>query len=37
MSENTRRIRVVVVDDHDMLREGLHAFMRVYDDLGAGW
>ena len=33
MNENSRRIRVMVVDDHDMLREGLYAFMRSYDDL----
>ena len=27
------RIRVMIVDDHDMLREGLIAFLRVYSNL----
>ena len=26
-------IRVLIADDHDMLREGLAAFLRAYDDL----
>ncbi len=32
MSE-AKPIRVLVVDDHDMLREGLAAFLRAYPDL----
>ncbi|RME69751.1 MAG: DNA-binding response regulator [Chloroflexi bacterium] len=27
------RIRVLIVDDHDMLREGLHAFLKAFPDL----
>jgi NarL family two-component system response regulator LiaR len=30
---NARRIRILIVDDHDMLREGLSAFLRAYRDL----
>ena len=33
MIDAKRPIRVLVVDDHDMLREGLHAFIRSYEDL----
>ena len=28
-----KRIRVLIVDDHDMLREGLASFLRAYPDL----
>ena len=30
---NPRRIRVLVVDDHTMVRQGLATFLKVYDDL----
>jgi two-component system, NarL family, response regulator LiaR len=33
MLENDRPIRVMIVDDHDMLREGLNAFFKSFDDL----
>jgi two-component system, NarL family, response regulator LiaR len=33
MIENDRPIRVMIVDDHDMLREGLNAFFKSFDDL----
>ena len=28
-----RPIRVLIVDDHDMVRSGLKSFLRAYDDL----
>jgi two-component system, NarL family, response regulator LiaR len=33
MIGNDRPIRVMIVDDHDMLREGLNAFFKSFDDL----
>lgn len=33
MRESHGPIRVFIVDDHDMLREGLQSFIRAYDDL----
>jgi len=33
MIGNDRLIRVMIVDDHDMLREGLNAFFKSFDDL----
>jgi DNA-binding NarL/FixJ family response regulator len=33
MSAVSQRIRVLIVDDHDMLREGLAAFLRAFSDL----
>jgi two-component system, NarL family, response regulator LiaR len=33
MMENDRPIRVIIVDDHDMLREGLNAFFKNLNDL----
>jgi two-component system, NarL family, response regulator LiaR len=33
MMENGQPIRVMIVDDHDMLREGLNAFFKSFDDL----
>src|SRR5512136_543457 len=30
---DSNRIRVVIVDDHAMVRRGLTAFLRVFDDL----
>jgi two-component system, NarL family, response regulator LiaR len=33
MKESDRPIRVMIVDDHDMLREGLNAFFKSFDDL----
>ena len=32
-STSTSRIRVIVVDDHAMVRRGLATFLKVYDDL----
>jgi len=29
----TERIRVMIVDDHAMVRSGLRAFLSVYEDL----
>ena len=33
MMSQENRIRVLIVDDHDMLREGLHAFLKAFPDL----
>jgi NarL family two-component system response regulator LiaR len=33
MSRDSTRIRVVIVDDHDMLREGLAAFLKAFRDM----
>jgi NarL family two-component system response regulator LiaR len=33
MNPNNHPIRVLVVDDHQMLREGLHAFIQSFHDL----
>jgi two-component system, NarL family, response regulator LiaR len=33
MKKRNHPIRVLIVDDHDMLREGLHSFIRSFDDL----
>ncbi len=33
MNKKTTRIRVLVVDDHAMVRRGLTAFLKVFDDL----
>lgn len=33
MSESTERIRVLIVDDHSVVRSGLVAFLLAYDDL----
>jgi NarL family two-component system response regulator LiaR len=33
MSKESVRIRVVIVDDHDMLREGLAAFLKAFHDM----
>jgi len=33
MNAANRTIRVLIVDDHDMLREGLQAFIRSFNDL----
>ncbi len=33
MNNNSRPIRVMVVDDHAMVRQGLATFLDVYDDL----
>ena len=32
-AENVGRIRVLIVDDHAVVRSGLSAFLSVYDDL----
>ncbi len=31
--ENTERIRIIIVDDHNVVRSGLSAFLTVYDEL----
>ncbi len=33
VSESARRIRVLVVDDHEVVRRGLATFLQAYDDL----
>ncbi len=33
MTLGDRAIRILIVDDHDMLREGLNAFIKSYNDL----
>ena len=30
---NSNKIRVMLVDDHDMLRSGLKVFLEAFDDL----
>jgi DNA-binding NarL/FixJ family response regulator len=29
----TQKIRVLIADDHAVLRDGLHALLRMYDDV----
>jgi two-component system, NarL family, response regulator LiaR len=36
MRANGQPIRVMIVDDHDMLREGLNAFFKSFDDAASG-
>ncbi len=33
MKNSGEPVRVIIVDDHDMLREGLQSFLRAFDDL----
>ena len=33
MTTSSSRIRVMVVDDHTMVRRGLATFLKVFDDL----
>ena len=33
MKRESKRIRVVIVDDHDMLREGLAVFLKAFRDM----
>jgi two-component system, NarL family, response regulator LiaR len=33
MKKESKRIRVVIVDDHDMLREGLASFLKAFRDM----